>query len=56
MAYHFGIELNPLTLTAEERAELKDWIALHKRLSPLLHDGRPFHLESGRWPLCLGRR
>ena len=45
MAYHFGIELNPLTLTAEEHAELKDWIALHKRLRPVLHDGYPFHLE-----------
>jgi alpha-galactosidase len=45
MAYHFGIELNPLTLTAEERAELKDWVALHKRLRPVLHDGSSFHLD-----------
>ncbi len=45
MAYHFGVELNPLTLPAEERAELKDWIALHKRLRPVLHDGHSFHLD-----------
>lgn len=45
MAYHFGIELNPMTLTAEELAELKGWIALHKRLRPVLHDGSSFHLD-----------
>ena len=36
-AYHFGIELNPLTLSPEERETLKGWITLHKRLRPLLH-------------------
>ncbi|WP_237482774.1 alpha-galactosidase [Lichenibacterium dinghuense] len=34
---HFGVELNPLELTDGEREELKDWIALHKRLRPLFH-------------------
>ncbi len=34
---HFGIELNPLALTDVERIELAAWIALHKRLRPLLH-------------------
>jgi alpha-galactosidase len=34
---HFGIELDPTTLSDDERAELKDWIALHKALRPLLH-------------------
>jgi alpha-galactosidase len=34
---HLGLELDPLTLPPEERAELKAWIALHKRLRPVLH-------------------
>ncbi|MUO86544.1 alpha-galactosidase, partial [Agrobacterium vitis] len=37
LAYHLGVELNPLELEGEERAELKTWIAIHKRLRPLLH-------------------
>lgn len=37
MAYHFGVELDPLALSEEDTAELKRWIALHKRLRPLLH-------------------
>lgn len=46
MAYHMGVELDPRTLHDDDRAGLADWIALHKRLRPLLHaaDG-PFHLE-----------
>ena len=38
--FHFGIELDPLTLSADERTELAAWIALHKRLRPLLHNGQ----------------
>ncbi len=37
---HLGVELDPLALAAEEHAELAGWIALHKRLRPLLHAGR----------------
>lgn len=37
MAYHLGVELNPLTLSVEEQAELAGYIATHKRLRPLLH-------------------
>jgi alpha-galactosidase len=44
-AYHFGIELDPTKLTDEERACLQGWIALHKRLRPVTHEGRQFHLE-----------
>jgi alpha-galactosidase len=44
-AYHFGVELDPLELADEERGTLKGWIALHKRLRPILHGGRQFHLE-----------
>jgi len=36
---HFGVELDPLTLDDAEREELAGWIALHKRLRPLLHAG-----------------
>ena len=36
---HFGVELDPLELTEAERTELAAWIALHKRLRPLLHAG-----------------
>ncbi len=46
LAYHLGVELNPLTLSGDERAELKSWIETHKRLRPLLHaPGRQFLLE-----------
>ncbi len=46
LAYHLGVELNPLELSDEERAELGGWIALHKRLRPLLHaPGAAFRLE-----------
>ncbi|ANN57198.1 alpha-galactosidase [Mesorhizobium loti NZP2037] len=44
LAYHLGVELNPLMLDDAERAELAFWIALHKRLRPLLHGGRSFQL------------
>lgn len=37
LAYHFGIELNPLTLNEAEHAELRGFIAVHKRLRPMLH-------------------
>ncbi|MBS1164702.1 MAG: alpha-galactosidase [Proteobacteria bacterium] len=37
MAYHLGVELNPLVMSAAERTELAGYIALHKRLRPLLH-------------------
>ncbi len=42
LAYHLGVELNPLTLSPEESAELAGWIALHKQLRPLLHGGGYF--------------
>ena len=38
--------MDPLSLSDAERAELKAWIALHKRLRPILHAGDgEFHLE-----------
>lgn len=39
MPGHFGVEMSPLSLSDAERAELMAWIALHKRLRPLLHGG-----------------
>lgn len=44
LAYHFGVEMDPLALDATERAALAGWIALHKRLRPLLHGDGAFHL------------
>ena len=37
--FHLGVELDPLLLTPDETDELAGWIALHKRLRPLLHGG-----------------
>jgi alpha-galactosidase len=34
---HLGIELDPTSLSFDERTELKAWIALHKELRPILH-------------------
>lgn len=46
LAYHFGIELNPLELSAPERSELGSCIAAYKRLRPLLHaSGANFSIE-----------
>ena len=39
MFFHLGVELDPLGLSDEEFGELAAWIALHKRLRPLLHGG-----------------
>lgn len=36
---HLGVELDPLRMDKAECAELAGWIALHKRLRPLLHGG-----------------
>lgn len=46
MAYHLGVELNPLEMSDAERTELAGHIALHKRLRPLLHaPGANFNLD-----------
>lgn len=37
MAYHLGVELNPLELEEAERAELKIYLETYKRLRGLLH-------------------
>ncbi|MBM7076034.1 alpha-galactosidase [Micromonospora humida] len=37
---HHGIEWDIVALDPAERAELTAWVALHKRLRPLLHTGR----------------
>ncbi|MBS0481283.1 MAG: alpha-galactosidase [Proteobacteria bacterium] len=36
---HFGLELDPRSLTEEERAELAGWIAFYKHWRHLLHGG-----------------
>ena len=46
MGYHLGVELNPLELTDEERAELKVYIETYKQLRHLLHaPGASFRME-----------
>ena len=42
---HFGIEANLLALTDEERAELAEGVALHKRLRDLIHTGDLYRLD-----------
>lgn len=42
---HLGIEWNLLEAGDGERRELAAWIALHKRLRPLLHGGRVVHVD-----------
>ncbi|MFN7126354.1 MAG: alpha-galactosidase [Allorhizobium sp.] len=46
LAYHLGVELNPLELSDEERDELKVYIEAYKRLRGLFHaPGASFRLE-----------
>jgi alpha-galactosidase len=46
LAYHFGVELDPLVMSEDERGELGAWIALHKKLRPVLHSSEgQFHLD-----------
>lgn len=40
MPGHFGVEMDPRTLTDPERVELADWIAFHKDWRDLLHGGQ----------------
>ncbi|WP_377293124.1 alpha-galactosidase [Rhizobium sp. SG2393] len=37
LAYHLGVELNPLEMSEAERSILGAYVAAHKRLRPLLH-------------------
>lgn len=40
MCGHLGVEMDPRTLSAEERDELVEWISFHKKWRDLLHSGR----------------
>ncbi|MBC9004917.1 alpha-galactosidase [Micromonospora aurantiaca (nom. illeg.)] len=42
---HHGIEWDITAIDAVERAELAAWVALHKRLRPLLHTGRVVRVD-----------
>ncbi len=44
---HFGIEWDISAASAEEREELAGWVALHKKLRPLLHTGRVVRADRG---------
>lgn len=45
LAYHFGVELDPLSLDDAERERLRAWIGLYKRFRPILHGAGQFHLD-----------
>ncbi len=47
---HMGVELDPTTLSPDEQSVLAGWIALHKRLRPLLHAGNhaALPMQAGR--------
>ncbi|TDC60515.1 alpha-galactosidase [Micromonospora sp. KC207] len=42
---HFGVEWDIGSASAVDRAELAAWVALHKRLRPLLHAGRVVRVD-----------
>ncbi|MFC8298737.1 alpha-galactosidase [Micromonospora orduensis] len=42
---HHGIEWDIASISAAEQAELAAWVALHKRLRPLLHAGRVVRVD-----------
>ena len=42
---HLGIEANLALLSSEELAQIAAWVALYKRLRPLLHTGRVVHFD-----------
>ncbi|MFI7607475.1 alpha-galactosidase [Micromonospora sp. NPDC049366] len=42
---HHGIEWDIASISDRERAELTAWVALHKRLRPLLHSGRTVRVD-----------
>ncbi|HET7902879.1 MAG TPA: alpha-galactosidase [Candidatus Nanopelagicales bacterium] len=42
---HLGLEWNLLRASAEDRAAVRDTIALHKRMRPLLHHGRTVRVD-----------
>ena len=42
---HMGIEANLALLSPDELAEIAEWVALYKRLRPLLHTGRVVHFD-----------
>lgn len=42
---HFGVEWNISSATDKERAELAEWIALHKRFRSLIHSGRTVRVD-----------
>ncbi|WP_410812289.1 alpha-galactosidase [Micromonospora sp. 067-2] len=42
---HHGIEWDIASISSAEQAELAAWVALHKRLRPLLHTGRVVRID-----------
>lgn len=44
---HFGVELDPRSLTEVERQEMSDWIALYKSVRGVLHTGSVWQGSAG---------
>ncbi|MEH0664468.1 alpha-galactosidase [Vibrio scophthalmi] len=42
---HMGVELDPVSVSKEEKAAFAHYIALHKRYRHLLHHGRSFRID-----------
>ena len=42
---HFGVEMDLNEASSHDRARLAEWIALHKRVRPLIHHGTPIQLD-----------
>ncbi|WBB70159.1 alpha-galactosidase [Micromonospora sp. WMMD812] len=42
---HYGIEWDIASISPAERTELASWVALHKRLRPLVHTGRTIRVD-----------
>ncbi len=47
---HFGLELDPVKLSAEDSESIKAMIDLHKQLRPTLHQGTWYRLEAPEDP------
>ena len=50
---HMGVEWDLTAASPAQRSQLAQWIALHKRLRPLLHTGRVVHADPANAALLL---
>ncbi len=58
MSANMGLELDPMKLTAEEKAEASQYIALYKKIRPIIHHGTYQLLRNpaqSNWPAWMFR-